>query len=96
MTTIKPLGDRIAVRPFEGETVSTAGLVLTKPLEEKVERGEVVAVGAGRISDNGARIDHGISVGDIVIHKKYGGSEIEVDGEKLYLLYAGEIIAIVG
>ena len=96
MATIKPLEDRIAVRPFEGETVSTAGLVLTNPIEEKVERAEVVAVGAGRVSDSGARIQHGINVGDIVLHNKYGGSEVEVDGEKFYLLYAGEIIAVVG
>ena len=96
MATIKPLEDRIAVRPFEGETVSTAGLVLTNPIEEKVERGEVVAVGAGRVSGNGARIQHGINVGDIVLHNKYGGAEVEVGGEKLFILHAAEIIAVVG
>ena len=71
-------------------------LIHLRPIEEKVERGEVVAVGAGRVSDNGARILHGINVGDIVLHNKYGGAEVEVDGEKLFILHAAEIIAVVG
>lgn len=72
-------------------------LVSSSPIpSRKVERGEVVAVGAGRVSDNGARIQHGIHVGDIVLHNKYGGAEVEVDGEKLFILHAAEIIAVVG
>ena len=94
---LKPLDDRIVVRPAEAETQTASGLVIPDTAKEKPQQGEVLAVGPGKRSDNtGELIEVGISVGDTVLYSKYGGTEIQSDGEDLLVLNSRDVLAIVG
>lgn len=90
---IKPLADRIVVRPIEREGMTKGGIVLPDTVKEKPQEGEVVAVGPGRLGDDGKRLAMEIKVGDIVIYTKYGGTEIKIDDEELMILREGDILA---
>jgi chaperonin GroES len=90
---LKPLADRVVVRPIERETVSKGGIVLPDTAKEKPQEGEVMAVGLGRLSDDGKRLPMDVKVGDIVIYAKYGGTEIKVDDEELMILRESDILA---
>ncbi len=90
---LKPLADRIVVRPLEKEEVTRGGIVLPDTVKEKPQEGEVVAVGPGRLSDEGKRVAMEVKVGDIVIYAKYGGTEIKIDDEKLMILREGDVLA---
>ncbi|MEO5920894.1 MAG: co-chaperone GroES [Pseudolysinimonas sp.] len=93
--SIKPLEDRIVIRQLEAEQVTASGLVIPDTAKEKPQEGEVVAVGPGRIDDNGNRVPLDISVGDKVIYSKYGGTEVKLDGDDLLVLSARDVLAIV-
>jgi chaperonin GroES len=93
--SIKPLEDRIVIRQLEAEQVTASGLVIPDTAKEKPQEGEVVAVGPGRIDDNGNRVPLDISVGDKVIYSKYGGTEIKLDGDDLLVLSARDVLAVV-
>ncbi len=90
---IKPLADRVVVKPIERETVSKGGIVLPDTAKEKPQEGKVVAVGEGKLSDDGKRIPMDVKVGDIVIYAKYGGTEIKIDDEELIILRESDILA---
>jgi chaperonin GroES len=90
---IKPLADRVVVKPIERETVSRGGIVLPDTAKEKPQEGKVVAVGEGKLSDDGKRIPMDVKVGDIVIYAKYGGTEIKIDEEELMILRESDILA---
>ena len=90
---LRPLDDRIVVKPLEAEEVTAGGIVLPDAAREKPQRGKVVAVGAGKLLDSGARGELSVSVGDEVIYGKYGGSEVEVDGNEYKILREGDILA---
>jgi len=90
---LKPLADRVVVRPIERETVSKGGIVLPDTAKEKPQEGEVMAVGLGRLSDDGKRLPMDVKVGDIVIYAKYGGTEIKIDDEELMILRESDILA---
>ena len=92
---IKPLEDRIVVKQVEAEQVTASGLVIPDTAKEKPQEGEVVAVGPGRIDDNGNRVPLDVSVGDRVIYSKYGGTEVKYGGEEYLILSARDILAIV-
>ena len=93
---IKPLEDRIVVKPLEAEQTTASGLVIPDTAKEKPQEGEVVAVGPGRFDEDGAkRIPLDIAVGDVVIYSKYGGTEVKYDGEEYLLLSARDVLAIV-
>lgn len=93
---IRPLHDRVVVRRKEEEKTSAGGIVLPGSAKEKPNQGEVVAVGSGRILDNGDVRPVDVKVGDIVVFGKYAGSDtIEVDGEELVILTESDIKAIV-
>ena len=94
-TTIKPLEDRVLVQPLEAEQTTAFGLVIPDTAKEKPQEGEVVAVGPGRIDDNGNRIPLDIAVGDKVIYSKYGGTEVKYGGEDLLVLSARDVLAVV-
>ncbi|MEE2989560.1 MAG: co-chaperone GroES, partial [Planctomycetota bacterium] len=79
---IRPLDDRVVVRPLEAEEVTAGGIVLPDSAQEKPQRGTVIAVGGGRLLDNGTRGELSVAVGDEVIYGKFGGADIEVDGEE--------------
>jgi len=90
---LQPLADRLVVRPIEKEVVTKGGIVLPDTAKEKPQEGEVIAVGPGRLSEDGKRIAMDIKVGDIVIYAKYGGTDIKVDDEELIILREGDILA---
>ncbi|MEE9583265.1 MAG: co-chaperone GroES [Dehalococcoidales bacterium] len=90
---IKPLADRIVVRPIEREEMTKGGIVLPDTVKEKPQEGEVVAVGSGRLGEDGKRLAMEIKVGDIVIYTKYGGTEIRIDDEELMVLRESDVLA---
>ncbi len=90
---LQPLADRLVVKPIEAEEKTKAGIYLPDTAKEKPQEGEVVAVGPGRLSDDGKRIAMDIKVGDIVIYAKYGGTEIKIDDEEYMILRESDILA---
>ena len=90
---VRPLDDRVVIRPAASEEVTTGGIVLPDSAKEKPQRGEVVAVGSGRLLDNGERASLSIEVGDIVIYGKFGGVDMEVNGEDVKILRESDILA---
>jgi len=92
---VKPLGDRLVVKPLEQEEVTPSGIVLPETAKEKPQKGEVLAVGPGGRDDSGERIPMDVSVGDTVLFAKYGGTEIKLDGDKLLILRESDILALI-
>lgn len=93
--SIKPLEDRIVVCPLEAEQTTASGLVIPDTAKEKPQEGQVVAVGPGRIDDNGNRIPLDVAVGDRVIYSKYGGTEVKFGAEEYLVLSARDVLAVV-
>ncbi len=91
--TLKPLADRLVVRPIEKEEVTKGGIVLPDTVKEKPQEGKILAVGPGRMSEDGKRIAMDVKVGDIVVYAKYGGTDIKVDDEDLVILRESDILA---
>src|SRR5690606_5711227 len=91
--SIRPLDDRVVVQPSEAEETTAGGIVLPDSAREKPQRGTVVAVGPGRLLDSGNRGELSVAVGDVVIYGKYGGSEIEIDGQEMKILRESDILA---
>ena len=92
---LQPLEDRIVVKSKDAEATTASGLVIPDSAKEKPQQGEVLAVGAGRRADNGDLIPMEVSVGDVVVYSKYGGTEITIDGDELLILSARDVLAIV-
>lgn len=90
---LRPLDDRVVVKPEEAETTTAGGIVLPDSAQEKPQRGKIVAVGPGKLMDSGARGELSVTVGDTVIYGKYGGSNIEVDGQEMKILRESDILA---
>ncbi len=91
---LKPLGDRIVVKPKdEDEATTTSGLVIPDTAKEKPQLGEVLAVGPGEFSD-GDRVPMDVSVGDLVFYSKYGGTEVKVEGDEYLVLSSRDVLAI--
>ena len=93
---VKPLDDRIVVRPGESEAKTASGLVIPDTAKEKPQQGEVLAVGPGRRSDTGDLIPMDVKVGDKVLYSKYGGTEVSVAGEDLLILTSRDVLAVMG
>lgn len=91
--TLEPLADRLVVKAIQKEEVTKGGLVLPDTAKEKPQEGEVLAVGPGRVADDGKRIPIDIKVGDVVIYAKYGGTEIKVEGEEFMILRESDVLA---
>ena len=90
---LQPLADRLVVKPIAREEMTKSGIVLPDTAKEKPQEGEVLAVGPGRLSEDGKRIPLEVKVGDRVIYAKYGGTEIKVDEEDLIILRESDILA---
>ena len=90
---VQPLADRILVKRVEEEEVKKGGIIIPDTAKEKPQRGTVIAVGAGKLLDNGERGELSVAVGDEVIYGKYGGSDIEIDGREVKILREGDILA---
>ena len=90
---LKPLGDRLIVKAVEEEETTASGIVLPDTAKEKPQRGKVLAVGDGKIGDDGKRVAIDVSDGDEVLYSKYGGTEITIDGEDLLVLRESDVLA---
>ena len=90
---VRPLDDRVVVQPMESEERTAGGIVLPDSAKEKPQRGTVVAVGAGKLLDNGKRGELSVRIGDQVIYGKYGGTDIEISGEEVKILRESDILA---
>ena len=90
---LQPLDDRIVVEPLPAEETTAGGIVLPDSAKEKPQRGTVIAVGAGKLLDNGKRSELAVEVGDEVIYGKYSGSDIEIDGCEIKILREGDVLA---
>ncbi|MDO4585363.1 MAG: co-chaperone GroES [Planctomycetia bacterium] len=90
---LRPLDDRIVVKPLEAEAMTAGGIVLPDTAKEKPQRGTVVAVGPGKLLDNGSRSTLAVAVGDEVIYGKYSGSDIEVGDEEYKILRESDVLA---
>ena len=92
-TKLQPLGDRVVVKPMPREEVTKGGIVLPDTVKEKPQDGKVLAVGPGKMTDDGKRIPLDVKVGDTVIYAKYGGTDIKEDEEELIILRESDILA---
>ena len=90
---LQPLADRVIVKPIEREEVTKGGIVLPDTAREKPQEGKVLAVGPGRLSEDGKRLAMDVAVGDVVVYTKYGGTEIKIEGEELVILRESDILA---
>ena len=91
---IKPLGDRVGIKVSEGDMKTASGIVLPDTAKEKPQEGEVVAVGTGKMLDNGTRAQMEVKTGDKVIFSKYSGSEVKVDEQNYLIVRESDILAV--
>ncbi|MQA93517.1 MAG: co-chaperone GroES [Streptosporangiales bacterium] len=93
---LKPLGDRIVVRPLEAEQTTASGLVIPDTAKEKPQEGEVIAVGPGNWDEDGEkRVPLDVAVGDVVLYSKYGGTEVKYSNEDYLVLSARDVLAVI-
>jgi len=93
MAKIEPLGDRVVIKPMPKEEVSKGGIFLPDTAKEKPQEGKVIAVGPGRLTEDGARIAMEVKKGDKVIYSKYAGTEFKLDDEEVIIMREGDILA---
>ncbi|HMM19998.1 MAG TPA: co-chaperone GroES [Selenomonadales bacterium] len=92
---IKPLGDRVVIQVLAREEKTKSGIVLPDTAKEKPQEGKIVAVGTGKVLDNGQRVALDVKVGDKVIYSKYAGTEVKIDGQEYLILSERDVLAIV-
>jgi chaperonin GroES len=92
----RPLSDKVLVKPSEAETQTSGGIYIPDSAKQKPQEGEVIAVGPGRILDDGSRSTLAVAVGDVVIYSKYGGTELKLDGQEYMILDEDQIYAVKG
>jgi chaperonin GroES len=93
---LKPLGDRVIIELVESEEKTASGIVLPDSAKEKPQEGKVVAVGTGRVLDNGERVALEVSAGDRIIFSKYAGTEVKYEGNEYLILRENDILAVIG
>ena len=90
---IRPIDDRVVIRPLDAESTTAGGIVLPDSAQEKPQRGEVVAVGSGKLSKDGKRTPCELAKGDVVIYGRYAGSDVQHDGKDLKIMRENEVLA---
>lgn len=95
MTNFRPLHDRVAVQPIEKEEKTTGGIIIPDTAKEKPIQGKIVAVGSGFKNDKGDITPLDVKVGDIVLYAKWGGTEVEIDGQKMIIMKESDIMGII-
>ena len=90
---LQPMADRLVVKPMQSEEKTKSGIYLPDTAKEKPQEGKVIAVGPGRVTDDGKRIPMDVEVGDIVLYTKYGGSEIKIEGEEFIIMRESDVLA---
>ena len=93
---LKPLGDRVVIKPSPKEEITKSGLVIPDTAKEKPQEGMILAIGPGRLDEDGDRIAMDVKVGDKVLYAKYAGTEVKMEGEEYIILKETDILAIVG
>lgn len=93
---LTPIGDRVVIKPEPEEGKTKSGIVLPDASKEKPSEGTVVAVGSGRVLDNGQKVQPEVKIGDRVIYSKYGGTEVKLEGDEYIILAERDILAIKG
>ncbi|MBM3460859.1 MAG: co-chaperone GroES [Armatimonadetes bacterium] len=93
-TTIRPVGDRIVIKALEQEETTRGGVILPDSAKEKPNRGKVIAVGSGRVTDEGKKLPLEVKVDDTVLYGKYSGTEVKIDGEDYVILQEREVLAV--
>jgi chaperonin GroES len=91
---LKPLGDRVIVKQSEAEEKTKSGILLPDSAKEKPTKGKVVAVGPGKVDDNGKRHELGVRTGETIYYGKYSGTDVEVEGEKFVILRESDILGV--
>ncbi len=92
---VKPLEDRILLKPMEAETKTSGGIIIPDAAKEKPQKGEVIATGPGKISDKGQKIEISLKKGDKVLYGKYSGTEIAIDGEDYLIIRESDVLAVI-
>ncbi|MBU4445982.1 co-chaperone GroES [bacterium] len=92
---IKPLADRVVVKPAEAEEKTSGGIILPDTAKEKPQEGTVVATGPGKVSDNGTKVPMEVKTGDKILYGKYSGTEVTIDGEEHLIMRESDILAII-
>jgi len=92
---IRPLGERVVVKPLPSEEITKGGIVLPDTAKEKPQEGEVVAVGSGRLLDTGTRVAIDLKVGDIVLFSKYAGNEVKIDNGEYLIMREADILGVI-
>lgn len=95
MAKIRPLGDKIVLEQLEEDEITKSGIVLPESAKEKPQKAKVIAVGPGRVTDEGKKIPIGVKVGDVVLYTKYGPTEIKLDGKEYLVVSESDILGIV-
>jgi chaperonin GroES len=93
---IKPMEDRVLVKPIESESKTASGIYLPESSKEKPVKGEVIATGPGKRLENGKRAEMSVSKGDTVVYGKYAGTEVELKGDKFLILRESELLGVIG
>ena len=93
---VRPLGDRVLVQPIEEKETKKGGIIIPDTAKEKPQEGNVVALGTGKVDDNGKKVEFTVKKGDKVLISKYGGIEIKVDGESYLIMREDDILGIIG
>ena len=91
---VKPLADRIIIRPLEAEQKTAGGIIIPDNAKEKPQKGEVVAVGGGKTADNGQKIEMSLKTGDKVLYGKYSGTEVSIDGVDYLIMKESDVLAV--
>jgi chaperonin GroES len=92
---VKPLADRIIILPLEAEQKTAGGIIIPDAAKEKPQKGEVVAVGPGRVTDNGSKIELTLKKGDKVLYGKYSGTEVSIDGKDYLIMKESDVLAVI-
>lgn len=95
MAKVRPLGDRLLVKRLEEEEVVKGGIIIPDTAKEKPQRGEVIAVGLGRLDEEGKRLPLDVKVGDLILFTKYGGNEVTIDDEEYLIMREDDVLAVV-
>ena len=93
---LRPLGDRVVVKPLEAEEKTKGGIILPDTAKDKPQEGEVMAVGSGRVLENGTRVALDVKVGDRVVYSKYGGTEVKIDEVEYLVIRESDLLAVRG
>lgn len=92
---VKPLADRVIVKPLEAEEKTAGGIIIPDNAKEKPQKGEVVAVGEGKIADSGQKIEMSLKAGDKILYGKYSGTEVAIDGDDFLIMRESDVLAVI-